>query len=116
MTMMIDSDSPHPLEQIFQNFEKNSGWRLSPQAKIILQEGYEAVGVDTLGLGDYAEPHLRPDALKKVMGSLPKFLDILKSKAEKRPDEIKEKVIGGVFVLQNTDAWKLLFGCTCWPV
>src|SRR6266446_8826690 len=98
MTMMIDSDSPHPLEQIFQNFEKNSGWRLSPQAKIILQEGYEAVGVDTLGLGDYAEPHLRPDALKKVMGSLPKFLDILKSKAEKRPDEIKEKVIGGVFV------------------
>ena len=116
MTMMVASDEPHPLEETFRTFEKNTGWMLSRQAKIILREGYEAIAVDTLGLGDFADPDLRPAALDKAMQLMPKFLDLLKSKAEQRPKEIKEKVIGGVFVLQNTEAWKFLFGCTCWPI
>ncbi len=49
MTMM-ESEIPHPLETIFRSFEKRTGWRISPQARIILQEGYNAVGTDTLGL------------------------------------------------------------------
>lgn len=114
MTMI--SDLPDPLEQVFQSFERDSGWRLSPQARIILRAGYEALGVDALGLGDYAQPHLRPNASKRAMQAMPKFLEILRLKAEKRLNEIDDKVIGGVFVLQNADEWKPLFGCTCWPI
>lgn len=52
--VMIESAAPNPLDSIFQDFEKKSGWTLSPQAKTILKEGLEAVHVDMLGLGDFA--------------------------------------------------------------
>ncbi len=116
MTMM-ESEIPHPLETIFRSFEKRTGWRISPQARIILQEGYNAVGTDTLGLGIFAQPSLRSAASEKVVELMPTFLETVRSKAETREkSETKNRMIGGVFILQNTDAWRLLFGCTCWPM
>ncbi len=48
---------------------------------------------------------------------MPTFLETVRSKAETREkSETKNRMIGGVFILQNTDAWRLLFGCTCWPI
>jgi hypothetical protein len=116
MTMVFDPAPPHALEEIFEDFEKSTGWRLSAQARVILEQGYDAVGSDTLGLGGYAHPSLRPDALAKVIELMPRFLAILGSKAATREKEIGDRVIGGVFVLQNTDEWKAMFGCTCWPI
>jgi hypothetical protein len=113
---VVEFNAPHPLEQIFLDFEKKTGWKLSPQARIILKEGYNSVDIDTLGLGDYSEPHLRSNASKKVIELMPGFLEFLQKKGANRKSEEHGKVIGGVFVLQNAGQWRVMFGCTCWPI
>jgi hypothetical protein len=116
VTMTPDSVAQHPLDPIFEKFEKDTGWTLSPQAKNILREGYASVEIDTLGLGDFAQSHLRSVAIATVLNKMPKFLEALKHRAKNREDNTDKQVIGGVFVLQNTGEWKSLFNCTCWPV
>jgi hypothetical protein len=115
--VMVESNAPDPLEPVFQDFEKKSGWKLSPQARTILREGVVSVGIDTLGLGDLAIADRRFAAAATVIKLMPDFLKQLKSRAETRDKiETGPKVIGGVFVLQNIGLWQGLFGCTCWPV
>jgi hypothetical protein len=117
MPATVDANSPHPLDPIFNDFEIRSGWQLSSQAKAILREGFNSLLVDVLGLGNLGQPASRPGAVVTALNSMPTFLDTLKSKAEVRGSkETKDKVIGGVFVLQNTNEWKSLFDCTCWPI
>ena len=114
---MIESAAPHPLDRIFLDFEKQSGWTLSQQAKNILKEGLEAVHVDTLGLGNFAVAADRAPIVHRVIDALPAFLFDLASKADKRDKvETSKRTIGGVFVLQNMRLWESLSGCTCWPV
>lgn len=114
---MVESNAPHPLEPIFENFEKRWGWKLSPEAKTILREGVNSVGKDKLGLGPLVQNDLRFAASAKVIDLMPAFLDELRNRAEKRSKiETSDRVIGGVFVLQNTGIWQQLFGCSCWPI
>lgn len=115
--VMVESAAPHPLDSIFLDFEKKSGWTLSQQAKNILKEGLEAVHVDTLGLGDFAVAVDRAPIVHRVIDALPEFLFDLARKADKRDKvETSKRTIGGVFVLQNMRLWESLSGCTCWPV
>lgn len=71
--VMIESAAPNPLDSIFQDFEKKSGWTLSPQAKTILKEGLEAVHVDMLGLGDFAVAVGPGPIVHRVIDALPSF-------------------------------------------
>jgi hypothetical protein len=113
---MVES-APDPLEPIFRNFEKIRGWKLSPQARMILTQGVISVGTDTLGLGVLGHGDLRLVAQVRVVELMPQFLELLAKKALERDQlEKQEKTIGGIFVLQNIGQWKDLFGCTCWPV
>ncbi|MET4476748.1 hypothetical protein [Bradyrhizobium sp. F1.13.3] len=115
--VMIESTAPDPLETIFADFERKSGWTLSPQAKTILKEGLKSVHVDTLGLGDFAVAVDRAPIVRQVMGALPTFLFDLAKKADNRAKiETSKRTIGGVFVLQNMGLWQSLSGCTCWPI
>jgi hypothetical protein len=115
--VMTKSAAPHPLDNIFLDFEKKSGWTLSQQAKNILKEGLEAVHVDTLGLGNFAVAVDRAPIVHRVMDALPAFLFDLATKADNRDKvETSKRRIGGVFVLQNMGLWQSLSGCTCWPV
>lgn len=115
--VMIESGAPNPLDSIFQDFEKKSGWTLSPQTKTILKEDLEAVHVDMLGLGDFAVAVDRAPIVHRVIDVLPEFLFDLARKADKRDKvETSKRTIGGVFVLQNMRLWESLSGCTCWPV
>jgi len=115
--VMIESAAPHPLDGIFLDFEKKSGWTLSQQAKNILKEGLEALHVDTLGLGDFAVAVDRAPIVHRVIDALPEFLFDLARKANKRDKiETSKRTIGGVFVLQNIGLWQTLSNCTCWPV
>ncbi|RQH12673.1 hypothetical protein [Bradyrhizobium sp. RP6] len=114
--VMIES-APDPLEPIFQSFEKRSGWKVSPQARIILKEGLIAARTDMLGLGDFATVVDRDPVADRIIKKMPKFLDDLQKEADSREKAEKvQKTIGGVFVLQNMGRWQSLFGCTCWPV
>jgi hypothetical protein len=117
VTMSITSspEMPHPLDEAFRKFEKDTGWQLSREAKIILKEGYNAVGADKLGLGIYRRADQRSGALKKLVDLMPQFLERVRSKAADRR-EGSDQVIGGVFVLQNIRMWKEEFNCSCWPV
>ncbi|MDA9440192.1 hypothetical protein XH98_13880 [Bradyrhizobium sp. CCBAU 51745] len=115
--VMIESAAPDPLDAIFLDFEKRSGWTLSQEAKNILKEGLEALHVDTLGLGTFAMAADRSPIVVQVMGALPTFLFDLAKKADGRPKiETSKRTIGGVFVLQNMGLWQSLSGCTCWPI
>lgn len=115
--VIIESAAPDPLEDIFLEFEKKSGWTLSQQAKNILKEGLEAVHEDTLGLGDFAATLDRGPIVHRVIDALPEFLFDLAKKADNRDKvETSQRTIGGVFVLQNMGLWQSLSGCTCWPV
>ena len=116
--MTVVESAPDPLEPIFRNFEKSSGWNLSPQARTILKEGLISVHADTLGLGVFAGAiEGRAFAADSVVKLMPEFLKHLKERAEAREKHEKvQKTIGGVFVLQNVGLWQGLFGCTCWPV
>ena len=115
--VMIEPAAPHPLDGIFLDFEKRSGWVLSQEAKNILKEGLEAVHVDTLGLGTFAMAADRSPIVLQVMGALPTFLFDLAKKADSRAKiETSQRTIGGVFVLQNKGLWQSLSGCTCWPI
>ena len=84
--------------------------------KVIIQQGFLSIEMDTLGMGEYADPTHRPAAIQTALGKLKAFLDALELEAAKRPDtEKKSNVIGGVFVLQHAKLWKALFNCPCWP-
>lgn len=115
--MVTIQSAPDPLEPIFRNFEKGTGWTLSPQAKAILKEGWIAVDEDTLGLGDFALTSNRDPLRGRVLELMPAFLTYLWEQAQTRGKaEKKQKTIGGVFVLQHIGRWQSLFGCSCWPV
>ena len=115
--VMIEPAAPRPLDGIFLDFEKRSGWVLSQEAKNILKEGLEAVHVATLGLGTFAMAADRSPIVLQVMGALPTFLFDLAKKADSRAKiETSQRTIGGVFVLQNMGLWQSLSGCTCWPI
>jgi hypothetical protein len=115
--MVMMETAPDPLESIFRDFETNSGWTLSQQARNILKEGLVAVHEDTLGLGDFAVAKDRGPIVHRVLGALPQFLVDLAKKAQKREKiETSQRTIGGVFVLQNMGLWQSLSGCTCWPI
>jgi hypothetical protein len=115
--MVMIQSTPDPLEPIFRNFEKATGWTLSPQAKAILKEGLIAVDEDTLGLGDFALAADRGPLRGRVIELMPAFLKYLWEQAQTRDKaEKKQQTIGGVFVLQHIGRWQSLFGCTCWPV
>lgn len=90
--VMIESAAPNPLDSIFLDFEKKSGWTLSPQAKTILKEGLEAVHVDTLGLGNFAVAVDRAPIVHRVIDALPEFLFDLARKADKR-DKIETSTV-----------------------
>jgi hypothetical protein len=105
------------LDAIFAAFEQKTDWRLSLPAKVIIQQGIISIGMDTLGMGDYAQPNARGPAIQVALSKLPTFLDDLKAEAEKRPNaENDSRIIGGIFVLQHAKSWKTLFGCACWPI
>jgi hypothetical protein len=117
--MAFESDpSFGPLGQIFVEFETSSGWHLSVPAKHIIYLGFLSIEIDTLGVGTYTSPDGRRTAFEKAIKLLPKFLRLLKSNAEKQKlhDPFNSKEIGGIFVLQHADAWRTLFGCSCWPI
>jgi hypothetical protein len=109
-----------PFDQIFLEFEASSGWHLSVPAKHIIYLGFLSIEIDTLGVGTIASLDSRRTAFGKAVKLLPKFLWLLKSNAEKqKPNEhhhFSSKEIGGIFVLQHADAWRTLFGCSCWPI
>jgi hypothetical protein len=115
--MVMMETAPDPLESIFRDFETNSGWTLSQQARNILKEGLVAVHEDTLGLGHFAEAEYRGIIVDRVLGALPRFLVDLANRAERREEiETSQRMIGGVFVLQNMGLWQSLSSCTCWPI
>jgi hypothetical protein len=115
--MVMIQSAPDPFEPIFRNFEKGTGWTLSPQARAILKEGLIAVDEDTLGLGDFALTADRAPLRERIVELMPAFLNYLWEKAQSRDkSEKKQQTIGGVFVLQNIGRWRVLFTCTCWPV
>jgi hypothetical protein len=116
---MPSSSVGEKLEKAFSDFETTSGWRLSLPAKVIIQQGFISIHMDTLGMGTYADadPAKRAQAAQAALSKLPAFLDILKTEAEKQPDSEKNSMmIGGIFVLQHAKSWKALFGCPCWPI
>jgi hypothetical protein len=104
----------YELDRTFSDFEKRSGWSLSLPAKVIIQQGFISLRVDTLGLDNYPDPAHRDQAIRTAASKLPEFLDTLKAEAEKRKHD--EKVIGGVFVLQYAKVWENLVDCSCWPI
>jgi hypothetical protein len=52
------------LDMTFSDFEKRSGWSLSLPAKVIIQQGFISIRVDTLGMDNYLDPARRDQVTK----------------------------------------------------
>ncbi|QQO23833.1 hypothetical protein JJB98_30130 [Bradyrhizobium diazoefficiens] len=114
---MASKNIGEQLDPIFVNFEKQSQWRLSLPAKVIIQQGFISIEMDDLGMGEYAGGRNRDQAIVDALSELPNFLKYLEAMASNRPNtEQSSKIIGGIFVLQHAKKWKDLFKCPCWPV
>ena len=109
------------IEEIFRTFEAKGEWRISLPAKVIIQQGFISLFVDTLGMGEIVEPRQRVRAIGKALDTLPTFLDHLVQVAQPLRAKGNENklpntnLIGGILVLQYIKVWANQFGCTCWP-
>jgi hypothetical protein len=120
------------LERQIRHFERETGWRVSSGAQLILQTLLAALLTDQIGLigtedrrGLFApnDPGRRRDVLAMATRAVPDFLLELRHKAEpvarfadaRAFGEADVREIGAIFLVQNLPNFELLAKCSSWP-
>jgi hypothetical protein len=106
-------------EKLF-DFDKNSGWRLSLPAKIVLQQAFVSLATDYLGLEGYTNAERRQQMIGRVLEQVQPFLIEIRSKATDAAKaqnlvSSNERLIGAIYIIQNMKRLADLVSCECWP-
>lgn len=116
---MVDSaqSSPGGIDDVIDQFERDTSWTVSSEARAIIASAMRALMVDDIGLGGRTSPSERREVYNSAMKNLRPFLDQTAGHAEQQRFDFStgSHVIGGVVVLQNAQAWRSLMNCGCWP-
>lgn len=104
-------------DDVIDRFERETVWTVSSEARTIIASAMRAIMVDDIGLGARTGQSDRRELQEGAIEKLRKFLDRTASHAERQRTRFRNesRVIGGVVVLQNMQAWRSLMDCGCWP-
>lgn len=105
------------VDDVIDRFQRDTSWTVSAEARTIIASAMRAIMVDDIGLGDCTDPSNRRELHDGAMRNLRSFLDRTAGHAELQRARFRNdsRVIGGVVVLQNMQAWRSLMDCGCWP-
>src|SRR4051812_1872587 len=114
---MYINDLPAPLERMleeqFHNFERDTDWRISLPARVVIHQGLLAMSTDRLGLFEINESQ-RLRARRNAISALPEFLHYLREQGtpmayqlenseNAHPDDAR--ILDAIFVMQRLHWW-----------